>query len=524
MKKLSLALCLLVLILGACKKTETFEAVRLFRPVIKDALLSEGNWIKASWQPIKDAQSYTAQLSRDTFKTIIRSITIDTNVYMFENLEWNKLYQVQVRANATDTAYNSRMSNLGGIKTPKFPTILNTPGISDVTDEAVKVSWITGGATVTSIKILKASDSSVVTTVTLTPTDVTNQYRIISSLSSATAYIIFLYSGTSVRGWADFSTAIPLTGNLIDLRGITGRPSVLTDTIPIIPSGSIIILKRGETYVVASALSLSKSVTMLSGADLLTPGQAIISMPSNFNIVSGSVIDSIVFNDVTLRGTDYTSKYVFNINQACTIGKMSFLSCKAEIFRGVVRTQSQPAIINNFLVDNCIIDSVREYAIHSIDVTTSRTDNIIIRNSTIYKAEKIIASKNNSTSVTIENCTINEAPNGGGSNYYVDYVNGSTLFNVTNGITITNCIFGIGKNNAGNRSIRGIRANAGTTINASNNFRTSDQVSLGNDIPSIITDSRTSLQLFQDPYNGNFKIIETSFPGKSNSGDPRWRL
>jgi hypothetical protein len=91
---------------------------------------------------------------------------------------------------------------------------------------------------VTSIKILKASDSSVVTTVTLTPTDVTNQYKIISGLQSATAYIIFLYSGTSVRGWADFSTAAPLSGNLVDLRGITGRPSVLTDTLPIIPSGS----------------------------------------------------------------------------------------------------------------------------------------------------------------------------------------------------------------------------------------------------------------------------------------------
>ena len=221
---------------------------------------------------------------------------------MFDNLDWDKLYQVQVRANATDTVFNSRMSNLGSIKTAKFPTILNTPGTSDVTDEAVKVSWTTGGAAVTSIKILKASDSSVVTTVTLTPTDVTNQYKIISGLSSATAYIIFLYSGTSVRGWADFTTAAPLSGNLVDLRGITGRPSVLTDTLPVIPSGSTVLLKRGETYVVATALSLSKSVTMLSGADLLTPGQAIISMPSNFNIVSGSIIDSIVFKDVNVAG------------------------------------------------------------------------------------------------------------------------------------------------------------------------------------------------------------------------------
>jgi len=527
MKKLSFTACLLILILGACKKTETLEEVRLFRPVTKDSLLSEGNWIKASWHPIQEAESYTVQLSRDNFSTIIQSVKLDTNVYMFENLDWDKLYQVQVRANATDTVFNSGMSNLGSIKTIKFPTILNTPAPgSDVTDEAVKVSWITGGAAVTSIKILKASDSSVVTTVALTPTDVTNQYKIISGLQSATAYIIFLYSGTSVRGWADFATAIPLSGNLIDLRGITGRPSVLTDTIPIIPSGSTILLKRGETYVVASALSLSKSVTMLSGADLLTPGQATISLPSNFNIVSGSTIDSIVFKDVTLRGTDYATKYVFNINVACTIGKLNFISCKAEIFRGLVRTQSQPAMINNFLIDNCILDSLAGYGIHTVDVVTAKTDNIIIRNTTIYKAEKIITSRNNSTSVLIENCTINEAPLGNGSSYYIDYSTNTTpitLFTVANGITINNCIFGIGKASSGARNIRGIRTNAATIINASNNHRTFDQVSLGNDIPSIATYSKTSLELFMDPFNGNFKIIDGTFPARNTSGDPRWR-
>jgi hypothetical protein len=508
---------------AACKKDSTFEQVRLFRPVVKDALESGGNWVRASWQPIKDAKSYTVQLSRDTFRTILKSVNLDTTVYLFDNLEWNKMYQVQVRANAADTNFNSKMSNLGSIKTPLFPTILNTPGISDVSENAVKVSWTTGGAAVTTVKILKASDSSEVTSVTLTPAEVAAQFRIISGLAPSTGYIIFLYSGTSVRGWADFSTKAPLAGNLIDLRGITGRPSVLSDTIPLIPSGSIVILKRGEIYNIATAVNLSKSITILSGTDLLVTGQATITMPSNFNITSGSMIDSIVFNDVTLRGTDYTSKYVFNINTACTIGKMSFVACRAEIFRGVVRLQSQPAIINNFIVDNCIIDSISNYGVINVDVATAKADNIIFRNSTIYKAEKVITSRNNSTSVLVENCTFNEAPWGGGSNYYIDYSTSPTN-NVTNGITIQNCIFGVGKINAASVSIRGIRVNAATTITASNNYRTSDQVSLGNDIPSIVTYPKTAAQLFMDPASGNFRIIDNTFPGRSNSGDPRWRI
>jgi hypothetical protein len=245
-------------------------------------------------------------------------------------------------------------------------------------------------------------------------------------------------------------------------------------------------------------------------------------MPANFNIVSGATIDSLVFKDVTLRGTDYASKYVFNINQACNIGKVSFLSCKAEFFRGVLRTQAQPAIIGSFLVDNCIIDSVAGYGVITIDVATSKCDNITIKNSTIYKAEKLVTSRNNSVAVMIESCTVNEAPLGN-SAYYVDYNTAGTN-NVTNGITINNCIFGVGKNNAGNAGIRGIRANAATTVNASNNYKTADQVSLGNDVPAITPDPRTVPQLFQDAANGNFKIIATGFPGRSNSGDPRWRI
>ena len=34
----------------------------------------------------------------------------------------------------------------------------------------------------------------------------------------------------------------------------------------------------------------------------------------------------------------------------------------------------------------------------------------------------------------------------------------------------------------------------------------------------------TSTDLFEDPANGNFKIKDKSFVGKSSAGDPRWRL
>lgn len=523
MQKILVGLTAVILILGACKKTEDMDKPgRLFRPVVKEPLESGGNWIKASWQAVKGASSYTAEVSADTFRTVITVINTDTNSIFFEDLAWDKLYQVQVRANATDTAFSSKISYLGEIKTARFPTILNVPALSEVNDNSVKVSWITGGAEVTNIQILLGSDSSVVTDVALTPTDVSNEYRIISGLNSTTSYIIYLYSGTTLRGWADFTTKAALTGNIIDLRGISGRPSVLADTIPIIASGSTIVLKRGETYEITSAISLDKTLTFIGGTDLLVPDQPVIYMTNNFNIVSGSVIDSIVFIDLTLRGSDYASKYVFNINQACTIGKIRFESCLTEIFRGVARTQSQPAMIDNFEVENCIIDSIAGYGVLTVDVNTSQVNNISIRNSTIYKAEKIVTSKNNSTSLVIENCTINEAPRGG--NYFIDYSTSPTNL-VTQPVSFKNNIIGLGKSNSGSRDVRGYRLGAGSSMDVSGTYSTSDFLSTNatGQIPSVITYTRPSTEIWQDPYNGNFQIIDNTFPGRNNSGDPRWR-
>ncbi|MFY7839667.1 MAG: DUF5123 domain-containing protein [Lacibacter sp.] len=523
MKKLLFISLAATLVFIACKKVEDLgEAPRLFRPVIKDALQSEGNWIKVSWQSIKGATSYTAEISVDSFKTVAGRVTTDTNVHLFENLYWEKLYQVRVKANAADTSHNSKFADLGAIKTARFPTILNVPSLSEVNDNSVKVSWTTSGAAVTEVKVLLATDSSVVKTAALNGTDVTNAYKLVSGLNASTAYIIFLYSGTTVRGWANFTTKAALTGALIDLRNITGVPSLLIDTIPDIASGSIILLKRGETYNISSTVSLNKTLTFMAGDDLLNPAKPVIYMPSNFNIVSGSNIDSLVFNDVVLRGSDYASKYVFNINVACNIGKIRFENCVAEIFRGVVRTQSQPAIIGTFEVNNCIVDSIAGYGLLTVDVVTSRADVIKVTNSTFYKMEKVISSRNNSVSVLVENCTFNESPLGNSSSYYIDYGTAGTN-NVTNGITVNNCIFGIGKNSSGAFTVRDVRANAATTINAANNHRTSDHLSAGNDFPNINVLTLSAAQLWQDPAAGNFKIINNSFTARGTSGDPRWR-
>jgi hypothetical protein len=521
MRKIIVLSSIFLLVLAACNKKDTLQQGpnRLFRPVLRQDMVSDGNWIEVNWQPIKGATSYTLQLSRDTFRTIDASVTVDTTFHLFENLKWEQLYQVQVKANATDTAQNSKFSDLGSIKTPRFPTILNIPGTSDIADNAVRVSWSTSGAAVTNIKILKASDSSVVRDVTLSATDVTNQYRIVSSLSGATDYIIFLYSGSSVRGWANFKTNAPLVGKIVDLRDIEGRPTVLKDTLPLVESGSIILLKRGQIYTMSSSIALDKTVKIMSGTDLLNPQQAEIDFTSNFNFAAGAVIDSIEFNDVYMRSDSYGSRYVFNTTNGATVGKLKFMNSKIEIFRGIVRLQSGATTVNNFIVNNCIIDSISNYGVINVDNASCKVDNISITNSTIYKVERFITSTKpaaGSTSVLVSDCTFNEIITG--SNILIDY--GST--NVTNGITVSNCIFGTVK--GGGTVIRDVRYGSATSVNPSNNYRTSDYISAGsNDLPSVQVYPRSSTQLWKDPINGDFTIIDNTYPGRTNTGALRWR-
>ncbi len=516
MKKI-LIIILACSFIASCKKeTEEFEQVRLFRPVVSGQLSADSNTIVAAWVDIADATSYELQLSRDTFRTIDQTIKLDTNVAVVTKLLFNQLYQLQVRAMAPDSIYNSKWGTLGAIKT--LSSILKTPGPEDITTNAVRVRWTTKGAPVTSVKIRKTSDSSQVAEEALTPADVTNEYKVVDGLAPETQYTIYLYSGADERGYVNFTTKSPGSGSIIDLTGITGRPSVLADTLPLVPSGSTILLKRGELYTISAAINLSKSVVIMSDADLTVTSKAKIFFTSNFNFTAGAAIDSLEFNDVHMYSDNYGSRYVFNTTNSANVGKIKFTNSLVEIFRGVMRLQSGTTVVSNFIVDNSIIDSISGYGVVTVGVATCQVGNFSITNSTVYKAEKLIASSTGSTSVLIDNCTFNEIPNGNNT-YFIDF--GST--NVTNGITINNSIFGIGKIVGTTVSVRGYRAGSATPMYTSNIYRTSDYVSGGNDFPNIITYSRPSTQLWQNPYAGNFTIADATFPGRTNCGDPRWR-
>lgn len=531
-KGLLLAAIVAVIAVSSCKKDydPDFELSRPFTPSGFQITENETD-VKVAWAPSLFSQGkdmvYTIEVSKNAAftGTIDYTKVVDTTFVTITNTELviRQPYYARVKAKVAGSDAESGwvVSSSFRIRGEQFfEPILQ----SDVTDIGVRLKWRpTPGLT----KITLTPDGGSTVDYVLTPGDLTALQKIITGLQPGKMYTAEIFAGTLSKGLSTFTTRPSLGTGIIDLRGITGVPSILTDTLPDIASGSIVVLKKGETYNVSSTFDLSKSVKIMAGYDFST-APAVIFMNSNFNIVANSNIDSIVFSDVTLKSDSYSGKYVFNINRACTIGKIKFDGCRAEIFRGVTRLQAATISVTDFIVENSIMDSLSNYGVLTVDATTCKVSNITFRNSTIYKAERILVSRQNSTKVIMENCTFNEAPSG--DNYLIHY-NTSGTDQVTNGITIANCIMGVGKPNAtGSRAVRGIRANASVTV--TNTYNTSDYTLVAPNPPAppdpypisnLIPYGAPSTTLFQAPADGNFKIVDNNFPGRSTAGDPRWR-
>jgi len=519
-----LTLLIGVVLLAACKKEEPLpEAPRLFRPVINGEITGAGNWLGVSWTKVKDAKNYTAEISVDSFKTILKSSVLDTNVVVFDNLGWLTLYQLHVRANAPVETKNSGFSFLGERKTEKFPSIMSTPGPADILDKAVLMHWTNQGAAVTNFKVTLKSNGSLVKDIPLTATDITNQYKVISGLTPQTTYVITLYSVTAVRGYETVTT-LPqiITGTtIVDLSQDT-NPDVLTSAyLTSLINGTTVILKRGMTYNITGVVNMDKAVTFVSEVTFFAP-PAKLNLAGNFSMAASTTISEVAFKTVDLIGAvadGYASRYVFNINAVTTIAKITLDDCKIKAVRGVLRTQAGPQI-NTVTINKCLIDSIAGYGVVTCDNTASTISNVLITNSTISDAQKVLTSKSNATSVWIENCTFYFSPQN--PNYFLDY----GALAVTGGITIKNTIFGAGKPSATTPPVLTVGGFRPATINitSAGNFKTSDlSWILGTDLPGLADYSGISSALFKNPAMDDFTLIDSKFSGKSTTGDPRWR-
>ncbi len=544
--KFNIPISLVILLLGivafsACKEDEEmFERTRLFRPVLNEALFSEANTIIVNMGDLKEAVSYTLEVSRDTFKTVEYVIETDTSYVEIdeelvgEELFWNALYQVRATAHADNSEYDSKISDLGNVRTQRFPTILNIPESYDVVDVAARVSWTTAGAPVTGIKIFGPDDLRLQNPLReerpITDEERENEELIVSGLEPNTEYQIAMYSEDQLRGWVNYTTLEPdidpNAAGVIDIRD-NESPSAVSDAVAAAPDGAIILVKRGVTYDFPSD-NLNKSITIRAAygfgeqkAKLFTTG--------NWDIDDGSDIDHIRFIDLELRGEDYGGDYVFNPNRENVhVGELSFDKCEIGTFRGILRVRTS-TVVDNYIIKNSMVDSIGGYGLFTVDTeATAQIKNIRFENSTFNKIQWGVTSRSQSESFVIEGCTFANFVRPGGG--FFRYRGSEGNDNVTNGITIHNSIFGHAWDESQSGSYGYYPVYDGlenTNFDIVNVYSTNDYTpNSGYEIPGLPIGNYTGAQddLWVDPANNDFNFSDQNFAGRFDTGDPRWRI
>ena len=541
--KFNIASAFLVLVFGmlfftACEEPEeAFGETRLFQPVLSQDLFAIDNTIIVDMAKMKRASSYTIEVSRDTFKTLVmETMQVDTNYVVIEDLLWNTIYQVRAKANhPNDPNMNSKgpeamegFTLLGNVKTKRYPSILNIPTADDVTDTEARISWVTSGAPVTTVKIFAASDERLENPLDefeIDEEEIAKGVKIVSGLDQTTKYQIALYSGEDLRGWVDYTTRVSIEG--IDLRGLPA--SSLADTLPDVPDGANILLEKGVVYP-TGGYKFDKSVSIMSGYSFVTE-PATIDCSSNFNLAPGASVGFVKFKDVLLTGV-MGDNYVFNINEDGNIGELEFDGCRIHSLRGILRAKDgKTGTISKYSIVNSFVDSIGNYGVMTMDIDPSATNpgfvmgDILLKNSTFAKLEAFLTSRTNTNSLTIEDCTISQGIKAGQN--LLRWRGGAGNNNITNGVTIKNTLLGPGWDMAGTgaaANFKGFDGLTETNFSVVNSYKTSDFEFSANEIPGFTLYNKTAQDLWIAPFEElNFFIEDSGFTAKNSAGDPRWR-
>ncbi|WP_025864905.1 DUF5123 domain-containing protein [Prolixibacter bellariivorans] len=545
-----LFLCVVTVMVSSCTKDEPiYEQTRLFRPVLNQPLSAQGNAIVVNMGNLSKASSYTIELSRDTFNTVEYSVQVDSNYVVLnqdvlgDELLWNTLYQVRAKADASDSIYDSKFSDLGSVRTERFPTILKVPNLNiDVTDVEARLRWSVEGLPVTGIKVFAPDDIKLTNPLlpefAVADSGQTSGEWIINGLQPATTYQIAIYSGATLRGWVKYTTKAadvdPNAPGVIDLTQSTD-PDALVNAYATASDGDIILLKFGASY--NPITTFDKSVT-IQGELGIGQDKARIIVNSSANWPEGSNIDHIRFKNLYLLSNNNGGYVLYPGNNNTTVNEITFDDCYIYNLRGVLKSKGDYDIINNFNINNCYVDWIGGYGVAYTDGKTGQMiKNINYTNSTFNHCEFLFYVRNSVENVLVDGCTIVNQNNG------IFRLRNDGV-DVTNSWTISNCIFGHA--NKGVTEVDFLNGTSNAAITATNNYIVTDFVwHDDSEVPAGLVVGNagcTQADLWANPdagndyveptdaeplgngFQGDFTIVNTVFPGRYDTGDPRWRM
>jgi hypothetical protein len=571
MKKIFYKLILMVVavttcsaIFSSCKDEVLSSPTRLFRPIIISDNIVAGldadtvPFIKLKWDKYADANQYVVQIIASDGTDSV-TIHTDSVACTFPNLKFDKEYNIKIHSVNTISKLQSK-DFVTNTVTPDFPTQLANVSTSNIIDTQARISWNTienGAPTVfDSLKVYNATTNVKEVAAAVTSDELSSGQKIIRKLQPTTKYRVEAYKNGKYKGKKLFTTASAESydGLVIDLRGLTATDSykyfsTATGSLYANSVDSIVktnpdqkitfVLQGGVTYrmptlMIPATVGNIKFVTGLS-----LNGQATFAVSGNFDAAASTVIgglefQKIFFTDAPLEGKgrgigdlNFGGTYLFNFSgPGSNIKSIKITNCSIKYKRGILRCKDA-ATIDQFTVDNCILDSIGGYGVVTADFATAKITNITVTNSTLSSCQSFLGGTKQAASpinsIDVENNT-----------FVYCIANGKNIFDYS-GCTVAsfilkNCVFGIGGRYPADAALTtGIKGWSGTVVpTADGCYFTSDYLWLlttgttnpAAQIPGTTLTTNTA-QTFQDPTKSNFKVTSTDLK-KVKAGDPRW--
>ena len=449
--------------------------------------------------------------------------SITKSPYTLEGLYSDSKYFIRMKAFSSNTPE----SKWGYMSDFSFKT--RTEQIFEkfsVSHDKITLYW-PANSTADRIEIID-TNGTVVKSIILTSANLEDGTIVIDGLTPLTSYTAILYNKESKRGVIDFTTTakVPDADHTAFLQAGDSLNNDLFTTMAEAGYQTVnIALPAGSSYYNENNINIpdGMSVTFFG-----LPGetQAIIGVKG---IDIAGTHSFIKFENVEITGSgrkadgnNTTNDYLFNQSKAATVGAIEFSNSFIHGFKNTpVRLQgSDEKIINLVKFENCIVygADARTYSLIHVDASKGKgkIENIEFSKTTIvYSGKCLVYSRNTDfTSLILSDCTFSKLL--GSGDYLLDCdKNGN---GPSQGVTITNCIFGSTLAEG-----KGIRAND-KPVEVTNSYITNDMKITGNKINDLITYDGGETDLFKDPSQYDFTIIDGSFAGKTNCGDPKWYM
>lgn len=557
MKKIFKSLLLLMAMtvvagsMTSCSDDDESTQSRLFRPVINEDNIVTGldentvPYLSFKWDNYTEANQYVINVvSEDGTESYTQ--TVETNSVTFNNLDYDKNYNVSIHSANTNNGLESKDYTFV-ITTADYPTDLKTPLATDIIDTQARISWNTNdGATFyDKLVIYDPAEEAVVGEYVPTAADLAAGNMIVRGLKPQTSYQVKAYVGEAYKGKKSFKTVAEehYDGYVCDVRGLSPEDSykwfttsdayanAIDSLVQLHPDEDItIVLQGGVNYRMQTVALPATAGTIKIVTGLTLSGNAVFNVMGNFSVnagknVGGLKLDKLTFTDEASKPKDssnFGGTYLFNLSGGAgvTIGSIDITNCSIKYKRGICRLQGG-VTVNKFNIDNCVADSIGGYGIANTDNATSCFKEIYVSNSTFSNCEKTLVNTKGiaSNKILVENST------------FVYCIADNKPFFDFKGMNIPefdvkNCLFGAaGPHNLGAITL-GINGYSGTMKpNCADCYFASDLLFFVNaDTGATSPLDGTFLKgsttdLFKDPMHSDFTIISSEVKG---IGDGRW--